>query len=125
MGEWVQPQDIDPEVMEEAKADLEYDTQVEGAIQKAEGYVRALLVGSGRYPPPAEWTEIIRQAVVKLTVYELYARIEKEEIVQDKRKDAKEMLRALIEGGFAEEGRDTAHPVVSVKEGRKDWYGFS
>ena len=124
MGEWINKTDMDGEIPDYAKQDLEYDQRVDPAIVSAEIYVRAHLKSHGKYPPPDDWVETIKLIVKRLVVYELYARLEKEESVKDKRDDAHRLLRVLLKGEMEGEKDSKGLPVINVSPGSDDWRGY-
>ncbi len=73
--------------------------------------------------------EVIKQVVIKRTLYELYSFAENEEIAKDKKEDALELLRALygdcIKGETAaREGKELYPPYAYVVPGKESWEGY-
>ncbi|HOP33235.1 MAG TPA: hypothetical protein PKU94_07665 [Candidatus Hydrothermia bacterium] len=107
----------------EAIVGEEGDSVIEGCIKKATIWLRAKL---RTYSVQIDLdNEVIKQALIKRTLYELYSYAENEEIARDKAKDAVELLRAEfgsnIEGeGYAGKGQ----PVIHVAKGSDTWRGF-
>jgi len=101
----------------------EGDFVIERCMQKALVWLKAKLRTYGVQIDLQN--EVIKQALIKRTLYELYSYAENEEIARDKAKDAVELLRAefgsSIEGeGFSSKGQ----PVAHVVKGSEDWRGF-
>jgi len=80
------------------------DEKIETAINWAEAYVDAQL--AKRYIVPLDFEEVdsdgarnlIREAVLQMTVYRLYSRVEQEGVAKDKRELADRTLSQLASG---------------------------
>jgi len=97
------------------------------ALEKAYIWLRAKLRPCGI--SQIDWQDdIVRQALFKRALYELYSYAENEEVARDKAQDAVELLRGYF-GSCVEGGETTARerlgaPVVGFVPGQKDWRGF-
>ncbi len=123
MGEWLSVEDLTARLPAWTVSNLEVSAYGDKEIEGAEAYIRALLRKHGKYPPPDEWLEAIKEAVYNLTLYALFSRVEQEEKAQDKKEHAMRIIEALLEG----EAENISHggSAAYVVEGRKDWYGFN
>lgn len=121
------------ELLEELKGDLkEYnyetltagdDSVAERALKKAQVWLRAKLRTYGVDVDLSN--EVIRQALIKRALYELYSYAENEEIARDKARDAVELLRAEFGRSIDGEGEKAkGEPVVYVRSGSEGWKGF-
>jgi phage gp36-like protein len=80
------------------------DSKIESAILWAEAYVDSQL--AKRYVVPLELTtlgsdgarDLIKEAVIQMTIYRLYARVEQEAVAKDKRELADRTLADLASG---------------------------
>ena len=80
------------------------NTKIEAAILWAEAYVDAQLVA--RFIVPLDLTEIesenthrhIKNSVLEMTIYRLYARVEQEGVAKDKRQSADVRLSRILSG---------------------------
>lgn len=80
------------------------------AIEKAETWAKAKIIqAKGDYD---EDDEIIRLAIIKRALYELYSSAENEAVAQDKKEDAMELLRARF-GNAVDAAGYTAGQTVS------------
>lgn len=99
------------------------DTVAARCLEKAEIWLRSKLRTYGvqvdlNHP-------VIRLALLKRALYELYSFAENEEIARDKARDAIELLRAEFGRAIEGEGEKAkGDPVVSVMQGQTDWKGF-
>lgn len=93
------------------------DAVAERALTKARIWVVSQFKRCGTTPDFED--EIVREAVLKRALYELYSYAENEKVARDKKEDARELLEGVLGdcvGG--EEGGESYRPVaVSVKEG--------
>ncbi|MBI4691704.1 MAG: hypothetical protein HY754_15805 [Nitrospirae bacterium] len=107
------------------------DSVAERCLQKAELWVRAKVRKCGVEPDLND--EIVKEALKKRFLYELYSYAENEDIAKDKKHDAIDILRSYYgncvdkdsatgqQGGSATVKGD---PVVHVKPGSDGWKGF-
>jgi len=73
--------------------------------------------------------DIIKQAILKRALYELYSFAENEGLAADKKEDAIELLRAYFGNCVDDQSQkvqkeEKGLPVVFVQPGRTDWKGF-
>ena len=68
------------------------DTVAQRCIDKAEVWAKAKLIQAKAVYDEAD--EILRLAVIKRALYELYSQAENESVASDKKEDAMELLRA-------------------------------
>jgi hypothetical protein len=96
---------------------------VERCLEKAMVWLKAKLRTYGK---EIDLTHpVIKQALLKRTLYELYSYAENEEIARDKAKDAVELLRAEVGTSIELEGfSGKGQPVAYVIPGKPDWRGF-
>ncbi len=68
---------------------------------------------------------VVKLAVIKRALYELYAYAENEDIALDKKEDAIELLRAYF-GDCIDNKSELAKPLpeIAVQPGSPDWHGF-
>jgi len=107
----------------EAIVGEEGDSAIERALQKANTWLKAKLRTYGVEVDLNN--EVIKQALIKRTLYELYSYAENEEIARDKAKDAVELLRAEFGSSIEGEGyTPKGQPVAQVVKGSDNWRGF-
>lgn len=126
---WITQHELDQELPDWTKKNLEFKRYAIRAIQTAEIYVKTHLIKYGKYPDtPEDWNETLNVIVTKLSIYELYANKEQEAQAEDKREDAIAMLKALLEGGIAGGGESSGDgkgsPTIYVEKGSDEWNGF-
>lgn len=98
------------------------DQVVDRCIEKAVSWVKARLRRCGI--DVDQDNPIVREAIIKRALYELYAYVENEEIASDKRDDAVSMLRGYF-GDCIDHGSDAqGRPVAVLKPGRTSWNGY-
>lgn len=69
--------------------------------------------------------QVIKQALIKRALYELYSYAENEEVARDKARDAIDLLRSEFGRSIDGEGEKAkGEPVVSVVPGQDSWRGF-
>lgn len=86
------------------------DQVAERAIEKAEVWARAKIIQArGTWD---ENDEMLRLAIIKRALYELYSAAENEAVAQDKKEDAMELLRARF-GNAVDASGYTAGSMVS------------
>lgn len=69
--------------------------------------------------------QVIRQALIKRALYELYSYAENEEIARDKARDAIELLRSEFGRSIDGEGEKAkGEPVVHIVSGSDNWKDF-
>ncbi|RUM88399.1 MAG: hypothetical protein DSZ24_03785 [Thermodesulfatator sp.] len=94
------------------------DAVAERALVKARAWVVAQYKRCGREPDLED--EIVREAVLKRALYELYSYAENEKVARDKKEDARELLEGVlgdcVEGEEGEGVRTTA--AARVKPGK-------
>jgi hypothetical protein len=92
------------------------DAVAERAISKARVWVIARFKRCGEKPDFED--EIVREALLKRALYELYSYAENEKTAQDKKEDADDLLKGVLgdcAGGKEEEGYEPV--AVSVRPG--------
>ncbi|MEM1542872.1 MAG: hypothetical protein QXV82_09615 [Ignisphaera sp.] len=71
--------------------------------------------------------EVIKQALIKRALYEIYSYAENEEVARDKAEDALEILKGYF-GECVDTGKEkdviTRVPIVSYIGGSSSWKGF-
>lgn len=99
------------------------DTVAERCLSKAEAWVRAKLRTYGADVDLQN--DVIRQALIKRALYELYSYAENEEVARDKAKDAVDLLRSQFGKSIEGEGEKAkGEPVVHTVAGSDNWKGF-
>lgn len=68
---------------------------------------------------------VVRDAIIKRALYELYAYVENEEVASDKREDAVTLLRGYFGDCVDGDAGGSGRPVISVKPGSDNWNGYS
>lgn len=107
----------------EALTDGGDDSIAERALSNARNWLKAKLRTYGIAVDLEN--EIVKQALLKRALYELYSRTENEDIARDKAKDAVELLRSEFGKSIEGEGEKTkGDPVAYVQEGSDSWRGF-
>ena len=93
------------------------DAVAQRALDRARVWVVAQFVRCGATPDFEN--EIVREALLKRALYELYSFRENERVARDKKEDARELLEGLLGECVEEgEGRGGFRPVaVRVREG--------
>lgn len=99
------------------------DAVAERCLDKAEVWLKAKLrtygIGIDLDNP------IIKEALIKRALYELYSYAENEEVARDKAKDAVELLRGAFGKSIEGEGEKArGEPVIYIAEGSDNWKGF-
>ncbi len=98
------------------------DGVAERAIEKATIWLKAKFAKCGKEP---DWEDsLIKEALLKRALYELYSYAEQEEKAKDKKEDAEVLLRGVI-GAYAQDvSNEISPPYVAVKKGASSWRGF-
>jgi hypothetical protein len=72
--------------------------------------------------------DVVRQALIKRALYELYAYAENEQLADDKKQAAIEILRGYfgdcVSGSNMQQANSNSLPIVSLKKGSDSWDGF-
>lgn len=90
------------------------DTIAERAISKAKSWVTAKF---RRYGEDPDWgNDIVREATLKRSLYELYSYAENEKVAEDKRQDAIDLLGGILGKGSDGESGRVATGVVKPGE---------
>ena len=98
------------------------DTIAQRAIDKAVIWVKARFAKCGKEPDFEN--DLVKEAVLKRALYELYSYAEQEEKAKDKKEDASALLEGIIGNCAKEEGAKTSIPYVAVSKPQTDWHGF-
>lgn len=103
---------------------------VERSLDNATVYIKAKLKNCGVEPDFTD--EVVRLALKKRFLYELYSYAENEEIAKDKKDDAIEILQSYfgscVKGDTQtttqQENKTLSPPVVSLTKGTENWNGY-
>jgi len=97
------------------------DSVAQRALDKAVIWVKARFAKCGKEPDFEN--QLVKEAVLKRALYELYSYAEQEEKAKDKKEDASHLLEGLI-GNCAKDEDKTSMPYVGVAKPQSDWHGF-
>lgn len=96
-------------------------------LSMARAWLAARLKPCGLETWDEDGDQIVRQALLYRAQYEFYAYFEQEDLAQDKRQVAEELLRGRFGrcvDGAEESGESASFPYVYVSPGSDNWRGF-
>ena len=98
------------------------DSIAQRAIEKATIWVKAKFAKCGKEPDFED--SLVKEAVLKRALYELYSFSEQEEKARDKKEDAEVLLEGLFGSCAKDSPEGSVLPYIAVKRGASDWKGF-
>lgn len=92
-------------------------------IEKARTWVSARLRRCGSVLDETE--SVVRDAIIKRSLYELYAYVENEEVARDKAEDADTLLRSFYGDCIDGEAKPVGRPTAALVPGSASWQGYA